>query len=154
MRTCVVVLAIALVVCGCSARAARVPATAASAPVASAAADQSLVGTDWRFVEVAGLPVPAGVTATLHLRPGHASGKAGCNAYGAAWAQNAKGTGTFGAPRSTMMACLTPEGAMQVEHRVFDALERTAKMQVSDGQLMLLDAAGKALAMLAPAPSR
>jgi heat shock protein HslJ len=144
----------ALAVAGCSAQAARDPAPVPVAPAtvpASAPSSVDLAGLDgsqWRFVELAGQPVPAGVTATLRLRHDHASGKAGCNAYGARYHVAADGSAEFTQTLSTKMACLQPAGAMQVEQGVFNAFRHTAKVAVADGVLVMLDAAGKPLAKL------
>lgn len=133
----------ALFLCGCSAYAARDPA-----PVASSNMSTNLDGTDWRFVEVAGTAVPAGVTATLRLKDGQASGKAGCNAYGASYQIAADGTAHFQQTLSTKMACLQPAGAMQVERGVFAALQHATRVERDGGNLSLLDASGKPLATL------
>lgn len=148
MRTLPFLITGALIVCGCSAHAAREPAAMPASTATTSAAGSTGFDGNWRFAEVAGSPVPTGVTATLRLHAGHASGKAGCNAYGASWASSTSGETSFGAPRSTKMACLTPAGAMQVERGVFDALAHTVRMQREDAGLLLLDATGKALAKL------
>lgn len=151
MRMTSFLTAAALCMAGCAAQTAL--ASPAPAPAASAAslatAQANLDGTQWRFIEVNGVAVPAGVTATLHLHDGRASGKAGCNAYGAAWERSANGSTKFGSTLSTKMACLQPAGAMQVERGVFDALGRTARIQRNGDTLVLLDATGKPLAKLA-----
>lgn len=143
----------ALAVCGCSAQAARDPAPAQATSTATSATAArvsvaELDGTAWRFVEVAGAPVPAAVTATMQFRAGHASGKAGCNAYNAKYRIDADGATHFQPGISTKMACLTPTGAMRVEHGVFAALRETTKVTLDDGQLLMLDAAGKPVAIL------
>lgn len=151
MRPIPVVLATALAILGCAVQ--TVLASPAPAPAASAASvattQTNLDGTQWRFIEVNGVAVPAGVNATLHLHDGRASGKAGCNAYGAAWERSANGSTKFGSALSTKMACVQPAGAMQVERGVFDALGRTARIQRDGDTLVLLDATGKPLAKLA-----
>jgi heat shock protein HslJ len=144
-----------LVATGCTAQAARDPASApaasSAAPAAGAAVDiGDLSGTQWRFVEVGGAAVPAGVPATLRFRGNHASGKAGCNAYGASFHVAADGSAGFTQNLSTKMACLQPPGAMQVERGIFAAFRSTAKVALEQGELVLLDAAGKPLAKLAP----
>lgn len=133
-----------IVLCGCRAYAAREPA-----PTAVANMNATLDGTNWKFVEVAGTAVPADVTATLRLKDGRASGKAGCNAYGASYQIAADGTAHFKQGMSTKMACLQPAGAMQVEHGVFQALQHTVRVERDGANLSLLDAAGKPLAKLA-----
>lgn len=153
MRMFPIVMAVALAMWGCSVHAARdpapAPAASASAPVAPASAGVAgLDGTAWHFVEVAGVAVPAGVTATLRLHNGRASGKAGCNAYGASWQVAPDGGTQFGMLISTKMACLAPAGAMQVERGVLDALRRAARVQRDGDSLVLRDASGKPLAKL------
>lgn len=155
MRPIPVMLMAALVVTGCAAQAARDPApvqaTSAAAPSSapSSANLASLDGSEWRFVELNGRPVPAGVNATLRLRGGRAAGKAGCNAYGARYQIDADGNAKFEQTLSTKMACLQPAGVMHVEQGVFNAFRNTAKVAIVDGELVMLDAAGKPLAKLA-----
>lgn len=149
MRTVPMLLMAALAVSGCAAQAARDPApAAASAMPGTTTAMSGLDGTEWRFVEVGGMTVPAGVTATLRLRDGRASGRTGCNAYGASWDLSADGGTKFGAVMSTRMACLAPAGAMQVERGVLEALQHAARIYRDGDTLTLLDASGKPLAKL------
>lgn len=127
-----------------------VPPTSASpdAPVST-----NLAGTQWRFVAVAGIAVPADVRTTLRLREGRASGHAGCNSFGASW-QFVEGGGIrFSQLMSTRMACIRPAGAMQVERGVVAALRHAARAERQGGRLVLLDAAGKVLAVLEAASS-
>jgi heat shock protein HslJ len=151
MRTAV--LMAVLMVAGCSTQAVHEPASSmtpvASEPVAGTAMAK-LDGTEWRFVEVAGDPVPPEVTATLRIRGDRISGRAGCNSFGAKYLAAAHGKGSFSQIISTKMACLAPAGAMDVEHRVFETLPHVSKMDLRDGELVLLDARGKPLARLEP----
>jgi len=149
MRPISVMLMAALAVTGCAAQAARDPVpvqAASSAPSIPTAA--SLDGSEWRFVELEGVPVPAGVKATLRFRGGRAAGKAGCNAYGARYQIAADGTAQFTQTLSTKMACLQPAGVMQAERGVFNAFRNIAKVEISGDELVMLDAAGKPLAKL------
>jgi heat shock protein HslJ len=152
--TIVCAAVLTLAVCGCSAQAARDPAAAQATSTATSTATPARVnvadlgGTAWRFVEVAGAPVPAAVTATMRFRAGHASGRAGCNAYDAAYRIAANGVAHFQPGISTKMACLTPTGAMRVEHGVFAALREATTVAIENGQLLMRDAAGKPLARL------
>jgi heat shock protein HslJ len=159
MRPIAVMLLVSLAVTGCAAQAARDPAPVQAAS-GNAPSSQptgmdlaSIDGSEWRFVELEGRPVPAGVHAMLRLRGGRAAGKAGCNAYGARYHIAADGSAEFEQTLSTKMACLQPAGVMQVEQGVFDAFRNTAKVAIVDGDLVMLDAAGKPLAKLAPAGS-
>ncbi len=153
MRQILFVLLAGIGVAGCSAQtvhSAAQTATGSSAAASDADLANSLRGTSWHFTEVEGTAVPEGVTATLHLRGNRASGKAGCNAYGASWQLSAGGGTKFGQTMSTKMACLEPAGAMQVERAVFDALQRATRLRRKGDNLVLLDASGQRLAILAP----
>lgn len=147
---------VAVLVCACSAHAARDPARTATPATSPASANSAplaaqLDGTQWRFVKVAGVPVPPKVTATLRFEHGQASGKAGCNAYGAAYHIAANGSASFQQALSTKMMCLQPHGVMQVENGIFAAFRATTRVEMHDDDLVLLDAAGKPLATLARA---
>lgn len=151
MKSMIMVLAVALAVGGCSAQAARYPAPVVpgtSAPTSAVISVMALDGTEWRFVEVAGRPVPADVTATMRFKGGRVSGKAGCNAYGASYLIKPDGSAHFQQGMSTKMACLTPPGAMQVERSVFAALRTATKVVINHGELVLLDALGARVAEL------
>ena len=152
MRQVMFALAAALVITGCAGQTVRDPVDAqdSSAAASRGATPSDLRGSDWRFVEVNGVAVPNGVDATLRLRNGHASGKAGCNAYGASWEMSANGHTKFGDAMSTKMACLEPAGTMEVERSVFGALQHATRVRRDGETLVLLDAAGKPLAKLAP----
>lgn len=149
MRPIPTMLVAALAITGCAAQAARDPAPPPAASAAAPAATQAnLDGTEWRFVEVNGAAVPNGVTATLRLHGSRASGRTGCNAYGASFETAADGSAKFSQAMSTKMACLTPAGAMNVERGVLDALRHTARIERQGDSLTLLDASGKPLAKL------
>ncbi len=153
MRVIPVLLTVALAAGGCTAQAARdpAPAPAATAPTAAASETTGMSQADegnWKFVEVGGIAVPDDVTATMRLHEGHASGKAGCNAYNASYETGAGGHMKFGHAMSTKMACMTPTGAMRVERGVFAALRHTARIKHQGDSLILLDASGKPLARL------
>ena len=102
-------------------------------------------------MEVAGAAVPPNVIATIRLRGGRTSGKAGCNTCGTGYHVAANGSVSFSQTIFTKMACLTPEGAMQVERRVLAALPHIAKVEIQGVGLVLLGAEGDPLAKLKPA---
>lgn len=152
MRTLAILIAAAGVLSGCTAHAAREPAPAMTNPSGTNTTGmKNLDGSQWRFTSVAGKAVPPGVTATMRLRDGRASGKAGCNAYGATYRIAADGSATFTPGMSTKMACLEPAGVMQVERGIFAAFRGTVRVELRGGALWMLDADGKPLAELAPA---
>lgn len=156
MRPIPVMLMAALAVVGCSAQAARDPAPALAAASSSAPSNTELASlndSEWRFVELGGQSVSPDVTATLRLRDGRASGKAGCNAYGARYQVAADGSAEFKQTLSTKMACLQPAGVMRAEQGVFNAFRNTAKLAIVNGELVMLDAVGKPLAKLVQSSS-
>lgn len=159
LRKAVLVFAATFLMWGCSADAARDPVPAATVAPSSVSATSvttpaRLNDSSWRFVEVAGAPVPATVTATMRLRDGRAGGRAGCNSYGATYRIEPDGSASFQPGMSTKMACLEPEGAMRVERGIFAAFRGTAKVEIRDGDLVLLDANGMPLARLVRASAQ
>ena len=137
---------------GCAAQPVSDPAPAITtvpppAPAAMPTPDQ-LDGTSWRFVEIAGAPVPDDVMATIQFRHGRAAGRAGCNSYGATYRIEADGTAAFQLGMSTKMACVEPAGATRVEQGVFAAIRGVARAEVRGDGLVLLDSRGRVLARL------
>ena len=93
-------------------------------------------GRDWRVTEIAGQPVPEGVTVILSQpEPGLVAGVSGCNRYnGRVTAQDGKLR--FGALAGTRMMC--PPEAMTVETAFHSVLPRVDGAQLADGRLELL----------------
>ncbi len=112
-----------------------------------------LSGTQWHFVVAGGTQVPSDVPATLRFRGNHASGMAGCNAYGASFHVAADGTAALTQDLSTQVGCLQPPGATQLQRGIFAGFRNTAKVATDNGELVMFDAAGKPLAKLAPVDS-
>jgi heat shock protein HslJ len=109
MRQVVFVLLAVMGVAGCAAQpvqGAAQDSAGSHVATADALASANLQGTEWRFIEIGGTAVPDDVVATLRLRGNRASGKAGCNSYGASWQMTADGGTRFGEMMSTKMACL------------------------------------------------
>jgi putative lipoprotein len=121
----------------------------ATASPQSAPTAPQLAGTQWRFIALHGKPIPDDVHATLRFDgQGHASGRAGCNSYGASFLAGGDGALHFGQMLSTKMACLQPAGATDTEHGVTDALGQTAHARIDNGEMTLLDVTGTVLATL------
>jgi putative lipoprotein len=139
MRAFVFMLAAMMILTGC----------ASAASQASAPAAPQLSGTQWSFVALHGTPIPQDVHATLRFDDqGHASGRAGCNGYGASFLAGGDGALHFGQMLSTKMACLQPAGAMDTERGVMDVLGHTAHARIQKGEMTLLDVTGASLATL------
>ncbi len=139
MRPLALLFAVMLVLAGC----------ATAAPHAAAPTGSQLAGTQWRFVSVQGKSIPDDVHATLRFDDkGRASGRAGCNSYGASFLAGGDGALHFEQMLSTKMACLQPAGAMDTERGVMDALSRTAHARVQKDKMILLDVTGAAVATL------
>jgi putative lipoprotein len=106
----------------------------------------SLVGTEWRILELDGKSADTNVTSTLAFdADGAVSGNGGCNTFRGS--VDIEGTVMkFGQLASTMMAC---EIAKSTQEALFHAaLSQTASHSVRDGELSLIDAAGKVVARL------
>lgn len=157
MRSMPLAVAVVFTLSGCATSSAHDPAPAAvdkppaAVSVPAASSPSAFANTHWRFVEVAGKPLPANVDATLTFNADrHVSGHAGCNGFGGAYQHDADGALRFGAILSTKMACLQPPGAMQAEQGIFDALSRAARARKDGATLLLQDANGATLAALQP----
>ena len=113
---------------------------------AQEASGVSLAGTEWRVLELDGKSADTNVTSTLIFgADGAVSGNGGCNTFRGD--VDIEGTTMkFGQLASTMMAC---EDAKSAQEALFHAaLSQTASYSVQDGELTLVDAAGKAVARL------
>lgn len=106
----------------------------------------SLAGTEWRVMELKGKSANPSVTSILIFgADGVVNGNGGCNTFRGD--VEIEGTAMkFGQLASTMMAC---EGTKSTQETHFhEALSQTAAYSVQDGELSLLDPAGKAVARL------
>jgi putative lipoprotein len=101
---------------------------------------------DWRAVSIGGTPVAQGIESTLSItKAGEVSGKGGCNSFGGRASVDGVRL-SFGAMRSTMMACAGP--AMAQERAFLDALAATGRFGIADGQLVLMTETSAPLAVL------
>ena len=95
-----------------------------------------LQGVDWRAEDVGGQPVPQGVTVTLRLQGGQATGHGGCNRFGGPYDLTGEGL-RLGPLAATRMACPPPR--MATETAVFDALSRVTRFDIDEtGALVLI----------------
>jgi heat shock protein HslJ len=112
-------------------------------------AGHGLEGTTWRFVEIAGAPLPADARATLAFGAGSAvSGDAGCNRFGGRYEATAAAP-AFTAIGYTKMMCYGRE--MEVELALQSVFGRAYRAEAENGDLRLLAADGSILARLVPA---
>lgn len=106
----------------------------------------SLAGTEWKVTELRGKNADPQVTSILAFgADGAVNGNGGCNTFrGDVEIEDT--TMKFGQMASTMMAC---DGAKSTQESLFhEALSQTASYLIEDGELTLLDPAGKAVARL------
>lgn len=120
-----------------------------------ALAASALRGTLWRLVQLDGQPVSGGTRQgepqlMISADGAQFSGHGGCNRMSGP-VQVRGDRIAFGQIVSTRMACATGQ---QRESAFFDALERSARWQISGRQLELRDARGRVLARLEAATSR
>jgi heat shock protein HslJ len=113
----------------------------------ASASTSELSDREWRMESVEGFTtMPAGVaTPTVRFgTDGRFSGNTGCNSAGATY--TAKGDQlNIGMMTMTKRACLDPEGN-RLEHAYAEAIGKTRRFRIADGQLELLSAEGAALA--------
>jgi heat shock protein HslJ len=110
----------------------------------------SLTDTAWTLARPTGGAAPAGPWPTLRFDAGRASGSDGCNRFSASFTA-ADGTLQLGQSIGTQMAC--PDDTMDKARAFDDVLARTRAYRIDGGRLLLLDAAGSALASFDPQAS-
>jgi len=121
---------------------------------AGSAESTTLEGASWRLTQVAQADgplqtVPGGVEASATFAKGSVSGSGGCNRYTAPYVMK-EGKLTIGLAAATMMAC--PEPLAAVEQALMAALAATMAYQIADGQLSLLDAQERTMAVFKAQP--
>mgnify|MGYP001248735853 CR=1 FL=1 len=103
----------------------------------------SLAGSEWRVVEIAGTPAP--VAGTLRFTLTSIRGKAACNAFFGAFRES-DGNIEIAGINETGNVC---SGRMDVERAFLDALAQARTYKLDGSMLVLIDAAGRAIARLA-----
>ena len=141
-----VVLSLALLVTGCLPAGSSLGEGGQQAPSEAIELD----GTRWDVVELNGEPVTGDAQGTLDFADGMATGTAFCNGFGGVYELDGTEL-TFGELAQTLMACLEPEGVMELESGYMAALNAVAGYRVEGATLVLLDAEGTDLVVLSPA---
>jgi heat shock protein HslJ len=118
----------------------------------SASTDSSELDGSWTLESLGGVsdltPADPGVTSTLVLEDGQASGSGGVNTFRGSYESPADGELTFSPPASTRMA--GPEVAMAQEAAFLKALEQTKRFELDGDRLVLGNAGNDTLAVLRP----
>jgi heat shock protein HslJ len=110
-----------------------------SVHVGSPSVAVSVVGTEWRLVELEGRPVTASAAPSLLLTEDtKASGFAGCNRYTGTY-DLADERLTFGRLATTRMFCAE---TMDVEEQFLTALDKTRGFRQTDADLVLISEGG------------
>lgn len=114
--------------------------------------DEPIEGPVWRLVQLAGQPVAAAAepARNAHVQldlNGRVTGSGGCNRLSGTFVRNASQL-RLSQLGATRMAC-ADSARGQLESQFFQALQSTASYRlISTGQLALLDASGRTLALL------
>jgi putative lipoprotein len=120
----------------------------AAPPPPAVPATPDILDVTWRAETIAGDPVLAQAETTLSIAADmRAGGRGGCNSYFAQAALAGESL-RFSAVASTRMACTAAEVTAQ-EISFFEALAATRFWRLRDGKLVLLDAAGREVVVLA-----
>jgi heat shock protein HslJ len=110
----------------------------------AASAGDPLDGSSWELSAAAGKAVLPGTNVTLAFADGQASGEAGCNGYGGAYALDGNQI-SFQDVASTLMLCTAPEGVMEQEAGFLGSLNEAERFELAGGQLQLFRSDGEAL---------
>ena len=143
----VIALSIGLMACGGAGDSGTPGAQASTTP-------DRLDGTTWGLITVDGQPAPDGVTATLDLASGMASGSSGCNTYSGPYTVDGPSL-AIGPFASTERACAEP--AMSFEQAYLAALAGVTTWAVPQdipiGRQLTLTGSGPILVFGPPAGS-
>lgn len=117
--------------------------------------DQNLSGTKWELTGYnngAGgfVSTAAGSTVTAAFgEDGKISGNAGCNSYSGPYVVSGKSI-SIGPLAMTEMYCTEPDGVMGQESAYLAAVQSAASYRIGAGELILMDAAGRRMAVFEP----
>ena len=140
------ILSLALLVTGCLPTGSALGEGGQPAPSEAIELD----GTRWDVVELGGEPVTGDAQGTLDFSGGQVSGVGFCNGFGGVYELDGTEL-TFGELAQTLMACLEPEGVMELESAYMAALNSATAYRLDGDNLVLTDAEGTDLVVLSPA---
>ena len=110
----------------------------------------SLEGTSWTLVELEGKALIEETEITMEFEEGQVGGRAGCNRYfGTPEREGDKVS--FGTVGSTEMACVAPKGVMTQETTFLKVLGSVVTLEMENGGLAFLNAAGQKILVFTPA---
>jgi len=118
--------------------------------LAACSAANELAGTSWTLISLNGQPTLPNTRPTLRLEGDRLSGSDGCNSFSGSYSASGRSFRLTGPLASTMMACEEP--LMNQASAYLAALSQAASYTLENGQLTLLDGAGKALAVFVSVP--
>ena len=113
----------------------------------AAAAPETLAGTSWKAVAVAGRSTVAGREPSLAFDANRVSGSGGCNQFGGEYDYDG-GRLTFGEMPMTLMGCDEPIGSLETDF--LKVLDGGVTVSIDDGGRLLLEGPG-GQALLVPA---
>jgi heat shock protein HslJ len=96
-----------------------------------------LAGTEWELRTFRGEPLILGTEFTLSFEQGEVRGAAGCNSYFGEY-QVAGESIEIQQVAQTEMACLEPEGLMEQETRLLNALREVSEFRLLEDRLELI----------------
>ena len=103
----------------------------------------NLDGTEWVLASLHGSDLMEGTNITLGFADGHASGFAGCNAYGGAYTVAEDGTLSVPVMAVTAQGCVEPDGVMEQEAAYTQVLQTGGAYRVVDDRLELQSVIGE-----------
>ena len=140
MKTAIALLfGLLLIVSGC--------ASAGPSGPAGAAPPETLAGTSWKAVAVAGRSTVAGREPSLAFDANRVSGSGGCNQFGGEYHYDG-GRLTFGEMPMTLIGCDEPIGSLETDF--LKVLGGGVTVSIDDGGRLLLEGPG-GQALLVPA---
>lgn len=109
-----------------------------------------LDSTEWILTSLHGADLLAGTNIALDFANGHASGFAGCNAYGGEYVVTDEGSLSVPVMAITAQGCVEPEGVMEQEAAYTEILQKGGAYSLEEDRLELHDAEGNVTLVFRP----
>jgi len=103
-----------------------------------------LNGTTWELYSLGQYSPIADSKTTIRFENGQVSGLGGCNRYGGEYKISGQML-SFSELYMTEMACMSPEGIMELEQRYLQSLGDARSFAIVDGQLQIKQSDGEVL---------
>lgn len=101
----------------------------------------SLIDTEWKLININGIPFSGETQPTLHFKAKRVSGFAGCNRYFSNYSSKENGSISFGSIGKTKMLCSRSD-SRNIETQFIRELSTANSFSINDGELTIKGSTG------------